>query len=351
MIDTPNARRFDRRAFATKAGAATAFCGVEGMLLPSFAPDFASLDEAGIRHDVRRGIAQGYFSLFCAPPGVTAEEYAAYLAIAVDEARDRIAVSAVVDEPSEAAAHAVLASAERAGCTHVLLTIRTAPNTAAELFAAYRRLIDATPLGIVLYAYAAPAFRTLHPSGIPLDVLRELAELPNVVAVKLTQTLDPTTALLCCRVLADRLAVGSADLSVLAALAQRYPIRWTGQWLTDAVQSPERPYVCAFIDLIAAGRIDEAIDAYAAFAPAFAGFAALQRPYLLEGDHPWNHMKYYQWCVGGNGGLIRPGSGVEPAPDAETRRSIRATFERIGIRVPDDDASFPAGRARSQVSA
>jgi 4-hydroxy-tetrahydrodipicolinate synthase len=210
-------------------------------------------------------------------------------------------------------------------------------------------LIDATSLGIVLYAYRSPALATLHPSGIPLDVLDRLADLSNVVAVKLTQTLDAATALACTRRLSDRILVGSADLSMLATLAQHAPIQWTGQWLTESVQSPQQRNAAEIIASLTAGRIDEAIACYWRIAPAYQTFAALQRPYLLRGAHPWNHMKYYQWCVGGNGGLLRPSDDVEPAPDDDARATIRAAYRSAGITLSDsDDTTFARGRAHAE---
>ena len=313
---------------ASKAWADATFRGVEGLILPSFCDGFGTLDEAGIRHDVRAGIAQGYFSLFSSSPGLVRDEYQRLLAVVADEARGRIATSAVVGAPTEAESRELLADAECAGCTHVLLTIRDGPASADALYASYKRLIESTSLGIVLYAYRSLAFRALHPSGIPLDVFDRLADLPNVVAVKLTQTLDPSTAFAFCRRLSDRILVGTADLGILTVLAQSFPIRWTGQWLTDCVQSPDQRNVVEIVDLLANGRIDEALTRYWRIAPAYEQFAALQRPYLLRGAHPWNHMKYYQWCVGGNGGLLRPGSAIEPPPDPAGRETIRHAFRR-----------------------
>jgi 4-hydroxy-tetrahydrodipicolinate synthase len=325
------------------------FQGVEGMMLPSFSDGYHDLDEAGVRLDVRAGIAQGYFSLFCAPPAMTRAEYARMLAIVADESGNRIATSAVVDEDTAAANLEVLAAAERAGCTHALLNVRYIPGSAPQLSTLYRRLIESTSLGIVLYAYPSAAVRAFDSTGVPLDVFDELADLPNVVAMKLTQTMDLELARTCCRRLSDRLVIGSADLAILPQLASLMPIRWTGQWLTDAVQTPEHPYVCEYIDLLAAGRIDDALALYTQFAPAYEAFAALQRPYLLRADHPWNHMKYYQWCAGGNGGLLRPGNGIEPEPDEAARTTIRTAFANAGIAVrAESDATFARGRAQSE---
>jgi len=46
-----------------------------------------------------------------------------------------------------------------------------------------------------------------------------------------------------------------------------------------------------------------------------------QAPLLPKGGHPWAHMKYYQWAVGGNGGLLpMKTSDAVPAIDAKDRR-------------------------------
>jgi 4-hydroxy-tetrahydrodipicolinate synthase len=331
----------------TKAWARDFFRGVEGCVLPSFVPGFADIDEAGIRHDVRLGIAQGYFSLFCSSPATAGDEYLRFITAACDEADGRIGISIVAGSDSVERNLALLAHAAAVGCTHALVAVRPVPDTAAELLADYRRLIRSTPLGIVLYAYRSPALRRFDPTGIPLDVLSALADEPNVVAVKLTQTLDPTTALVCAERLGDRLLVGSADLAMLSVLAGRVPITWTGQWLTDALQSPDRRYLVEFMTLLRDGRLDDAHAFYWTIEPAYRAFAELQRPFLLRSAHPWTHMKYYQWCVGGNGGLLRPNiEGTGPISDAD-REAIRESYRNLGIAVSSDDGTFDAGRVRS----
>jgi 4-hydroxy-tetrahydrodipicolinate synthase len=315
--------------------------------MPSFTPDFADIDEAGIRHDVRLGIAQGYFSLFCSSPSTIDDEYKRFITAACDEARGRIGISIVAGDASEERNLDLLAHAEAAGCTHALVAVRPVPDTAEELLAAYRRLIRTTKLGIVLYAYRSPALRRFDPCGIPLDVLSALADEPNVVAVKLTQTLDPTTALECAERLGDRLLLGPADLGMLAVLAERVPITWTGQWLVDAVQSPEHRNAVHLLTLLREGKQREARALYWSIEPAYRAFANLQGPFLVRGAHPWTHMKYYQWCVGGNGGLLRPNiEGTGPL-DAAARFAIRESYASIGITVPADDAGFELGRARA----
>ena len=82
------------------------------------------------------------------------------------------------------------------------------------IYAAYRTLIEQSELPVVLYAFRSSGARHLHPSGVPIDVYSRIADLPNVVAVKLTQTLHPVTSLQLCERVAGRLLVGPADLSI-----------------------------------------------------------------------------------------------------------------------------------------
>jgi 4-hydroxy-tetrahydrodipicolinate synthase len=44
-----------------KAWALEHYKGMENLFMPSFSPDFKTLDEDGIRHDVRNSIRHGFF--------------------------------------------------------------------------------------------------------------------------------------------------------------------------------------------------------------------------------------------------------------------------------------------------
>ena len=315
--------------------------------MPSFTAGFADIDERAIRHDVRHGIAQGAFSLFCSSPSTTYEEYKRFVTAACDEAAGRVGISIVAGSGPEERTRDLLAHAEAAGCTHALIAVRPVPDSEAELRAAYQRIIRSTSLGVVLYAYRSAALQRFDPSGLPLDTLSALADEPNVVAAKLTQTLDPTTALTCAERLGDRLLIGSADVGMLAVLAERVPITWTGQWLIDAIQSPDRPLLAEYVRLLIEKKTDEARALYWTIEPAYRAFADLQRPYLERGAHPWTEMKYYQWCVGGNGGLLRPSvEGAGPI-GAENREAIRNAYRGLGIDISADDADFENGRVNA----
>jgi 4-hydroxy-tetrahydrodipicolinate synthase len=61
--------------------------------------------------------------------------------------------------------------------------------------------------------------------------------------------------------------------------------------------------------------------------------------------HPWQHMKYYQWVMGGNGGLLRlDGREKVPPLDAASRHRIRETCRQVGIVADRPDDEFIVGK-------
>ncbi len=327
------------------------FRGYENILMPSFTPDLASLDEEGIRLDIRQSIAHGFFSAFLVPLALNREERQAFYRIAADEAGDDILVSSVVVEPSPEQQRAVLEDAGEAGLSHVL--IHPFPTFRAEsddaLYGWYRDLIERTDIGVCLWATDGEQFRNLHPSNVALDVYDRLADLPNVVAVKLMTTLDLSIVYQLCERLQDRLLIGGVHLGVQPLLAKHYGMQWSGAWTQEALQSPERPFVVDFLDHLLAGRDGEAIELYWKIKPAYDALFRLMAPMLPKGVHPFTHLKYYQWCMGGNGGLLRladdPAEREFPLKPNE-RDDVRAAYRSIGIEpTTDDDEMFIVGRA------
>ena len=325
--------------------------GMENALTPSFSADFKTLDEDGIRNDVRNSIRHGFFSSICGPVGVTPEEYKRFLEVVCAEARGKMLTGAIAEGASLNEDLDLLTHAERVGCSHMFMNAiwNVHPRTEDQLFEAYRSRIKATRLAVVLYASVTDALRPFGPSGVPLGVFDRLADLPNVVAVKLTQPMNLATAFQVCERLSDRLLVGPVNLDFVPLLAKHYRVQWSGQWNVEAVQSPDKPYAVQFMDLLNRRRFDEAMKVYWQLEPALSGFHALQSPLILKGGHPWCHMKYFQWCVGGNGGLIRdlhqPVDRV-PILDELGRRRIKETYRKVGIEpVRAAEEEFLVGKA------
>lgn len=325
--------------------------GMENLLLPSFSVNFNMLDEEGVRNDVRNSVRHGFFSTMCAPLGISSDEYKQLLAVACDEGHGKILTGAIVGGNSLEDDLDILAYAEKVGCTHVFLDVRKMDHykAADEQYEAYRQRIDATRLPVVLYASVSRGPREIGPGGVTLEVFNRLADVPSVVAVKLTQPMNLTKAFLVCELLGDRLLVGPVNLDFITLLAKYYRIQWSGQWNVEAIQSPEKPYAVEFMRLINGRKFDEALKVFWQLEPALRDFYTLQAPLILKGGHPWAHMKYYQWCVGGNGGLIRNLHALTdqvPVLDPAGRRRIRDSYEQVGIAPVDaPEEEFLVGKA------
>jgi 4-hydroxy-tetrahydrodipicolinate synthase len=328
------------------------FRGVENVVLPSFSADYGSIDEAGLRHDVRQSVKHGFFSSACCPALTTLQEYKQMIDIVAAEGRGKLGTGVFIGESTKEANLDLLAHAERAGCSHVILVPRYLDaDDEDEIYRWYRELIDQTRMPVVLYAQNNRRFRHLHPSGIPLRAFERLADLPNVVALKLTQAISLNRALQCGEALGEKVLLGPVHLDMIPLLSKSYRIQWTGQWNAEAIQSPEKPYVVQFMRAVSAGNIDKALDLYWTVDAAYRSFFQLQVPLLLKGGHPWLHMKYNQWCVGGNGGLVRdPNKPTDQVPilTQSARKEIRANFLSIGITPVDrSDEEFMVGLANS----
>jgi len=319
--------------------------GIENLLFPSFTPDFKQLDEEGIRQDVRNSIRHGFFSSMLIAVGLNFEEYKQFIKVACDEAKGKMLTGVIVAERKPEEDFELLAYTQKVGCSHVLVTPdrNFRAKTEDELYQAYVERLNTTNLPVVLYAPVAPYYRQFGPSGVPLRVFDRLANLPNVVAVKTSQPVNLATVYQVCDLLTDRLLIGPVNLDCVPLLAQHYRCQWSGQWNVEAVQSPEKPYAVEMMKLFNAGKKQEALKVYEQLEPALSAFFNLQAPYILKGVHPWSHNKYFTWCTGGNGGLVRKlhnKPDYVPALDQAGRDLIKATYKKIGItptQAPDEE--------------
>ena len=334
---------------AQKEWAKEHYKGIENLFMPSFSPDFKTLDEDGIRHDVRNSIRHKFFSVLITPIGMRSnEENQQFAKIVCDEAGDSILKGMMVTQKDLEADLESMAFAESIGATHLFMnpspSLRKA-KTEEDMYLVFAERIQATKLPIVLYGN----FSTLNKAVSTVRIFDRLADLPNVVAIKLTQPMNMAAAYYVCEKLADRLLVGPVNLDFVPVLARHYPVQWSGQWNVEAVQSPEKPYAHELLKALNEKRYEDAMEVYKTLEPALSAFFELQAPLILNGGHPWSHMKYFQWCGGGNGGLLRDTHApVEQVPilDAAARNLIKETYRKVGITpVNAPDEEFLVGKA------
>ena len=319
--------------------------GLGSLVMPTFAPDFKSLDEEGIRQDVRHRIRQGFCETMVSATGANAEQSKRVNEIVREEAQGKMLISIIVGGDGDAAI-ASLENAAKRGVSHALLTFpgNLKPETEEEVYAHYRKVIDATSLPVLLYGVGVDSLRRFHPSGVPLNVFDRLADHPSVVGMKLTQSMPAGLAYEICDRLSNRLLMGLVNLDLVPAMGRHYKnVQWSSQWITDSVQSPEKPYGVELMTLVSKGRMTEAMKVYWQMQPLIDLIYDIQGRLLPT--HPWQHMKYYQWVMGGNGGLLPlEGRGAGPALDASARQRIRDTCKKVGIAADRPDEEFMVGR-------
>lgn len=329
--------------------------GMANLFFPSFQPDLTSIDEEGVRRDVRASIAQGFCGTMPMVNWTRADHpnWEIYHRAVVAEAKGKLPVHGLAYMPDAEADIALIRRMEALGCEAIFLSLQQPADTSAgDLFTAYRRRIEATELPVILYAAGGKGrvFPKLGPAGQPLDVFDRVADLPNVVALKISQPLSLTTHMQLCKTVADRLLVAPVNLDFVPLLARHWRMQWSGQWNAEAVQTPENQLANKLLAACASGDA-AAIDRTARdIQPAHDAFFALQAAVIKSGAHPVQHNKYYAWLGGGNGGLVPndPGApeGAVPVLDAAGRAMMRAAFAASGLRATDaPEEQFIVGRA------
>lgn len=327
-----------------KAWAREHFRGIENVLLPSFTADLSALDEEGIRLDVRQSKRHGFFGSLCSvETGLTPEEKVRFVEIACDEAGDDygIAISLAGDTLEQDLE--LLQAAEKAGATHGLLSFPQAflPKSQDDIYDYGKRLADSTDMGIYLFVSDKFGFHRFHPSGVPFDAYEKLADLPNVIAMKVGG-MDAGMIYTCFERFSDRLLVTSVNIGLIPLLRKSYDVRWTGAWTAEALQSPEHPHAVRMMDLLLEGKTEEAMQTYWRMAPALGSMMKIMAPLIPTGTYHWPLLKYQQWLSGGNGGLTR-----QPAMRVFQRdlAVIRGGLAAVGVQCPDPDEEFFLGRS------
>jgi 4-hydroxy-tetrahydrodipicolinate synthase len=280
--------------------------GVANVVIPSFTADLRGLNEAGIRHDIRREIECGFTGgLMVSEVAITMTEYERFYAIAADEAKGRWqpilhAAFDTLDDNVEAAR-----IAERNGGELALLSYP--PNFYAEtpddIYAYTRAFCDATDLAVMLFPTGLWGFSRVHPSDIPTSLLRRLIDdCPNVVAIK-AEGGRPTVmgVIECTRLFGDEVVISCPIENEMIPLAQVVPIRYSGTSNTEYF-GPTIPHV---FDLLAKGQFDEATEIYWRIHPARKAHAANST--YMQQTHFIHRMmwKYQGWLQGFNGGPLR----------------------------------------------
>ncbi|MGF1676365.1 MAG: dihydrodipicolinate synthase family protein [Rivularia sp. (in: cyanobacteria)] len=322
--------------------------GVENTIIPSFTPDLAQLDEQGIRHDVRQSIKHGFFSCLAATEsGLSFAEAKEFVSIVCDEAGDQIKVTTTLLFDSWNQQFAMLEHAEKVGVDAVLLGYPTAwyPNTPEQIYEKSRNICESTNIGIILYPSPHFNYLRFHPSGFPIDVLHRLVDTcKNVIAVKLGEM---GLIAECLHRFGDKVLIGCPIESYQPTCLLHLGLQWMGAGIYEVFQSPDKPYLVEYFNLLLQARRENdsnkakhGMELYWRLTPARRTFESMYNPML--GTYHWTRQKFYQWCVGGNGGVTRQPSMKLHQHEME---QIRQSYRMIGIQPDGNDEAFYVGRS------
>ena len=327
-----------------KARAKEKMKGLENIIIPSFTPDLSELDEEGIRWDVRQSIKHGFFSTLCnVDIGLTMEEAKSFVEIVVDEAKDKILVSVNVARlNSFAQIKEILQHGDKVGCNAALMLYppNFFPKSEEEIFQATKELCDATNLSIMFYATHRYNYEKFHPAGLSPELLSRIADIENVVAFKISSN-DFGYVTEVCDLCGDRILASHPYAGFAPCMIRAYGQQWMGAATFEIYQSPEKPYLVESFDLMIKGEFDKGMAIFKKLKPIMTLFEIQMMPSILLGSYHWALLKYYQWLVGGNGGLVRnPVLRMNQSQMEMAKNALRA----IGITPREPDEEFFVGR-------
>ena len=315
--------------------------GVSNVIIPSYTQDLRSLNEAGIRHDVRRDIELGFRgALIVAETALTADEYVRMMEWAADEAKGELvlffhASFNTLEENIEVAKRA-----EDAGAEMVLLSYPPSfyPASLRDVYDYTAAFCDATNIATLLFPVPLWGFERLHPAGIPIEMLEEMVrELPTVGAIKAEGGMPAIAGFAeAWTRLSDEVVISMPLEHQAIPLATILPLQMIATSNTECLGAA----VPRMLRLCQEGRPREAMELYWAVDPA----RRANERVGIAGTNSVNRAiwKYQAWLTGFNGGPLRMPTQRLTQPQLS---AYRAAAEAAGILdAPAEDAEFFVGR-------
>lgn len=327
-----------------KAWAKENWNGVCNVIIPSYSSDLRRLNEAGIRHDVRRNIELGFWgALLVSEAGTSHEEMRQFMEVAVDEAGGRQYFVLHGSFDSLENTLTVAKDARAIGVDGLLVAYPNSfyPATVGQLTDYTRALCEGVDLAVILFCAPHYNFERLDTSGFPLQVWKELASIDNVVAAKY-EVGHPG-------VVGSRQAFAALDGSDLLVCDPYEPnlLLWEELFGTPWIGTSNYEYYGAtvpqYLAAWRAGRREEALDLYWKIQPARQAREALR---AQASGANFNHRylwKFQAWLQGYNGGPLR--APAMKLTDAQMRRAAEGLVA-AGLleEAPVDLGAFFTGR-------
>lgn len=316
--------------------------GCACVIIPSFSNDLERLNEAGIRHDVRRVIELGFEgALLVSEVAITLDEYRQFTEWAADEARGRLHLvhHASFNTLEQNIKAAKLAAA--AGADYVLLSYPANfyPQSNEEVYEYTRAFCEGTDLGVMLFAVPLWNFSRLHPADLDFALLRRLVDnVPNIIAIKAEGARSLAGLLDVYRQFKDDVIVTCPLEREIIPLMSVAKFQYTGTSNTEYYGNS----VPKMFSLAKAGRMDEAMNLFWQIQPAREAnqqVGAITTSTLFINRMQW---KFQGWLQGMNGGPLRqPTMKISDRAMATLRRGLA---EAKLNPTQDPNSAFFVGR-------
>jgi len=316
--------------------------GACNVTLPSFNADFSGLNEAGIRHDVRRAAELGFWgTLVASECGTTEQEYLRFLEVALEEAPTGFKiVSHLSFDTADQIKHVAKRSYEL-GAEAGLLGYPPSfvPSNPQEIVDWTRDAADSSDLALIMFAVMTWGFKRLDPSGFPKTAIEQIVDIDTAAALKFEIGGAATITAFSDAIhsYGDRILVENPMEQYIPAEFRDYGVRWVG---TSAYESfggriPE------IFELLEKGEDDKALEVFWSYQAARDAKGAFHATFAGAGLIHRVGWKYLSWLHGFNGGLLRmPQMRLNPGQ----MKSLRGGLAASGFDLPADDAEFYAGR-------
>lgn len=280
--------------------------GLDATILPSFTPDTLALDEAGIRHDIRQIIRQGFFGVttVTAETGMTQEEDKRFIEWCVDEADGKIGVTASIRYYTLADNIEMARFAQSVGCHSVMISYPTNfhPRSEEDIYNYTKAICDAIDIGVVLFPSVKNDFPA--PYRISAQTLNRLAGIDNVIALKIG-VLEWSWMDECFRLFGDRLLISYPFDDAWPTLIRHYGMQWSGSAPWHNAQTAEDPRSVRLFSLIQEGKMDEAMQLYWRMDPMRKATLSVAIPSANMGLYNFEQWKYCEGLLGMTGGELR----------------------------------------------
>lgn len=322
--------------------------GVTGCVMPSFTTDLTGLNEAAIRHDVRREIELGFSGfLIVSECGTTPDELRRFTEICVEEAGDSHVTIMQASASTLSENIEIARFAEHVGVDLIMPSYPLGfyPQHPDEVIGYTSELASATSLGMIVFAMNLWNFTRLHPSGFAPAWLEELVDtVPNIVAIK-NEIGDPGVAGLAdvFRRFTGRVMVSDPLEMNSPAWTQTFGMGWMGTSNYEYFGAKVPEY---FALLQEPGGYDRAMEIYWQLHPARSASGMLMKESNAGTSFVHRLLwKYQGWLQGFNGGALR--SPHLRLHDRQMQLLRRAALDSGLALAPGEDAEFFVGRVRA----